>query len=434
MKSIIQNILKNQAVKYLQKHNPKIVAITGSSGKTSTREAIYAVLKDKYSVRRSEKNYNTEIGAPLSVLGIGAPKRFWGWPVVLFRAYQVAKYSRHAPEILILEMGADKPGDLKYLTSFIKPDIGVVTAVGELPVHVGAFPGPKSVAEEKSNIIKHLKTNGIAILNHDDKIVVDMRHKTKGHVFTFGFEGGSDIRALEEKNVFCVSGNGNDFCGLALKVEVDGRFLPVKLNNVYGRPPAYAALAAFAVGKALGMNLIEIAEALKDFKSPKGRMNLIEGMRGSLILDDTYNASPIAMMSALDVLKNIPAKRKIAVLGDMKELGKYSAEAHEMVGKEAAKYTNFIFAVGDQAKLIAKSAVKEGFPKENIYEFMHSIDAGRSLNGIVEKDDAVLVKGSQSMRMELVVENIMADSKHKKTLLVRQDWPWKDKNGNPRRI
>lgn len=434
MKSIINKILKYCAVKYLTRHNPKIVAITGSNGKTSTREAIYAVLKSKYSVRRSEKNYNTEVGVPFSILGIDSPKRFWGWPVVLFRAYWIAQKSKRAPEILILEMAADKPGDLKYLTSFIKPDISVVTAIGDLPVHVEAFSGPKAVAEEKSTIVKVLETNGVAILNYDDKMVLDMKNKTKGHVFTFGFEKGSSIRALEEKSVFCIPEDDDDFCGVSFKVESDSRVVPVRLRNVYGKPPAYAALAAFAVGKALGMNLIEIAEALKDYKSPKGRMHLIEGMRESLILDDTYNASPMAVMSAIDVLKNMSAKRRIAVLGDMKELGKYSEEAHEMIGREIAKIADLIFVVGERAKLIAKEAIKEGFAKENIYEFMHSIDAGRSLNGIVEKDDLILVKGSQSMRMELVIEDIMAHPKKKKNLLVRQDWPWRDKNGNPRLI
>lgn len=434
MKFIVEKILKFLTKKYLAKHNPKIIAITGSNGKTSTREAIYAVLKSRYNVRKSDKNYNTEIGVPLSVLGVSAPKRFWGWPIVLFRAYQIANYSKRAPKILILEMAADKPGDLKYLTDFIRPDISIVTSIGDLPVHVEAFSGPKAVAEEKSHIIRVLETNGIAILNHDDKMVLDMKNKTKGHVFTFGFERGPNIRALEEKSVFCTQEDASDFCGVSFKVESDDRVVPVRLKNVFGKPPVYAALASFAVGKVLDMNLIEIAEALKDYEPPKGRMNLIEGIRDSLVLDDTYNSSPIAVVAALEVLNNISAKRKIAVLGDMKELGKYGKEAHEMIGREVAKFVNLLFVVGEQSKLIAKSAIKEGFAKENIYEFMHSIDAGMALNGIVEKDDAILVKGSQSMRMELVIEEIMAHPEKKKNLLVRQDWPWRDKNGNPRLI
>lgn len=434
MKSVIQNILKNQVVKYLEKHKPKIIAITGSNGKTSTREAIYTVLKSKYTVRRSEKNYNTEIGVPLSALGVEAPRNIFCWPKVLMKAWQVANHSKHSPEVLILEMAADKPGDLKYLTGFITPNISVVTTIGELPVHVEAFSGPKAVADEKSNIVKTLEENGVAILNHDDKFVLDMRDKTKGHVFTFGFNKGSDIHALEEKNAFCDPDDEKDFCGVSFKTDFDGKVVPVKLKNVYGRPPIYAALAAFAVGKAMGMNMIEIAEAIKEYTPPKGRTNLIKGAHGSVIIDDTYNASPIATLSALDILRDFPAKRKIAVLGDMKELGRYSKQAHEIAGKEAGKIADLIFVVGEQAKLISESAIDEGFKKENVYEFMHAIDAGRSLRGLIEEGDLVLVKGSQSMRMELVIEEIMADPNKKKKLLVRQDWPWRDKKGHPRLI
>lgn len=434
MKTIIEKILKYLTIQYLQKCRPKVIAITGSNGKTSTREAIYAVIKSKYTVRRSEKNYNTEIGVPLSVLGIEAPKNIFYWPKVLFEAWQVARDSKHAPEVLILEMAADKPGDLKYLTSFITPNISVVTAIGELPVHVEAFSGPKAVADEKSNIVKALETNGVAILNYDDEMVRDMKDKTKGHVFTFGFGRGSDVRALEEKNVFCDPADEKEFCGLSFKVDFEGKVIPVKLNDVYGKPPVYAALAAFAVGKAMDMNMIEIAEALKDFTPPKGRTNLIKGKHGSIIIDDTYNSSPIATLSALEILRDFPAKRKIAVLGDMKELGKYSKEAHEMIGRESARVADLIFVVGGEAKRIAKSAADEGFAKENIYEFMHSIDAGRALSGLVESGDLILVKGSQSMRMELAVEEIMAEPKKKKSLLVRQDWPWRDKKGHPRLI
>lgn len=430
MKSIVEKILKFLTKKYLAKYNPKIIAITGSNGKTSTREAIYVVLKNKYKVRRSEKNYNTEIGVPLSVLGVEGPKNIFSWPKVLIDAYKATYNPKNVPEILILEMAADKPGDIKYLTSFIKPDISVITAIGNLPVHVEAYSGPKGVAEEKSNLVKVLETNGVAILNYDDKMVMDMERKTKAHVLTYGFENGAETKCGGMQSI--ISDNEEDFFGTTFKIETDGKVMPVRLKNVYGKPSVYASLTAFSVGKVLGMNLVEIAQALEDYRAPKGRLNFIKGINGSNILDDTYNASPLAMFAALDVLKDISAKRKIVVMGDMKELGKYSEEAHMSVGKEAAKFADIIFTVGGNSEFISNGATEEGFDAKNILEFKSSIDAGISLKEMIQSGDLILVKGSQSMRMELVVEQIIAHPEMKKDLLVRQDWPWKDKNGNPR--
>lgn len=402
MKLLVEKILKYLTVKYLAKHKPKVIAITGSNGKTSAKEAIFAVLKSKYKVRKSEKNYNTEIGAPLSVLGIEAPKNKFGWPIVLLKAIKESYFAKNIPEILILEMGADKPGDIKYLASFIKPDIAIVTAIGEFPVHVAAYGGPKAVAEEKSQLVKALETNGVAILNFDDKAVLEMQEKTKGHIFTYGFEDSAMIKAIEMQNNF------GDFFGVSFKTESDGKVVPMKLENVYGKPAVYAALATIAIGKVMDMNLIEIADALKDYKAPKGRLNLIKGINGSYVLDDTYNASPLSTMSALEVLKDLPAKRKIAVLGDMKELGKYSEEAHRLAGKETAKTAKYLFAVGNEAKFIAQSALESGFEKEKILAFANSSEVGKVLREMISEGDLILVKGSRSMKMELVVEEIKA--------------------------
>lgn len=401
MKLLVEKILKYLTVKYLAKHKPRVIAITGSNGKTSAKEAVFAALKNKYKVRKSEKNYNTEIGVPLSVLGIEAPGNKFGWPIVLFKAIKEAYFAKSIPEILILEMGADKPGDIKYLTGFIKPDIAIVTAIGDLPVHVAAYGGPKAVAEEKSQLVKALETNGVAILNFDDKTVLEMQEKTKGHIFTYGFGEEAMIKAIEMQNNF------GDFFGVSFKIESDGKVVPMKLKNIYGRPSVYAALAAIAVGKVMDMNLIEIADALKEYKTPKGRLNLIKGINGSHILDDTYNASPLSMVAALDVLKDLPvAGKKIAVLGDMKELGKYSEEAHKSVGKKVAEIADYFFAVGNEAKFIAQSALENGLKKENISEFSNSFEAGKALREMIADGDLILVKGSRSMKMELIVEEI----------------------------
>lgn len=400
MKFIIEKTLKYLTGVYFRKYHPKIIAITGSNGKTSAKEAVFAVLKNKYKVRKSEKNYNTEIGVPLSVFGIEAPKNKFGWPAVLLKSIKEAYFTKDIPEILILEMGADKPGDIKYLTGFIKPDIAIVTAIGDFPVHVAAYGGPKAVAEEKSQLVKALETSGVAILNFDDKTVLEMKEKTKGHIFTFGFESGADTKAIEMQNNF------GDFSGVSFKIESEGKIVPTRIENVYGKPVVYAALAAIAVGEVMNMNLIEIADALKEYKAPKSRLNLIKGINGSYILDDTYNASPLSTMSALEVLKDLPAKRKIAALGDMKELGKYSEEAHIVIGEEVSKIADYIFTVGDEAEFIAQGASESGFEKENIFKFKKSAETGKALRDMIAEGDLILVKGSRSMKMELIVEEI----------------------------
>lgn len=416
MKFIIEKLLKFLVKKYLSRHKPKVIAITGSNGKTGAREAVYAVLKNKYKVRKSEKNYNTEIGVPLSVFGLTMPFYKIFWIFILIRAAFAAYFSKNAPEILILEMAADKPGDLKYLIDFIRPNISIITAIGKWPVHVEFFSGPRAVAEEKSYLVKTLETNGAAILNYDDKMTLEMQGKTKAHVFTFGFDEGAVFRAVEMQS---------DFDGTSFKLNFEGNIVPVRLLNVYGAPAVYAALSAFAVSGVLGLNLVETAEALSKYKAPPGRLNIVKAVRGAVILDDSYNASPLAMIAALDVLAGLPSKRKIAALGDMKELGRFSREAHEALGDYAAQIVDYIFVVGESAKFIAEGARKSGFNIKNIYEFDESLAVGKILKKLIKKGDLILVKGSQSMRMESVVEDIMANPERKKDLLVRQDWPWK---------
>lgn len=404
MKFIIEKILKFLTKRYLARYKPKIIAITGSNGKTSAKEAIFTVLKEKFKVRKSEKNYNTEIGVPLSVFGVSAPASNFLWPLTLLKICFKVYRDRNIPEILILEMAADKPGDLKYLTSFIKPDISVITAIGELPVHVEYYSGPKAVAEEKSFLVKALDNSGVAILNFDDEIVLEMEKKTRAHVFTYGFGDGAMIRASEAQNNLCDNG---EFCGIVFKLDFEGKVVPVKIKNTYGKPFVYAALSAIVAGHVLGMNLVEIAKALEDYKPPKGRLNVIKTKQEAFIIDDTYNASPLSTSAALEFLRDLPAIRKIAVLGDMKELGKYSDEAHKEVGREAAKSAEYIFVVGKKGKFIIFGALEQGFKKENIFEFSNSIEAGKKLKEIILKGDLVLVKGSRSMKMELTIDKII---------------------------
>ena len=423
MRKIVQIILYVLARLALRRYRPLVVGITGSVGKTSTKEAIASVLKAQYHnrVRKNELNLNTEIGVPLTILGVsGGGKNIFAWLLSLFKGCLKIIWNSSYPEIIVLEMGADKPGDIRYLVKLAKPTVGVVTAVGEIPVHVEFFAGPKNLAREKARLVEGLLSTGFAILNFDDDTVLDMRERTSAHIITFGFDQGADVRAtaMEIRNHSSSEGELVPD-GINFKLEYRGKIVPVRLVNVFGKGAAYAALAAASVGVAMKMNLLEIAEALANFEPPPGRLRLIEGEKQTRILDDTYNSSPIAAIAALETLKALPAQRRIAVLGDMLELGKYSEGAHRSIGEKASGAADILITVGDRARFMSNEALARGMSEEKIFSFSTTEEAADKLEEILQKGDLILIKGSRAMRMENIVQEIMAHSEDAVKLLVR---------------
>lgn len=433
MRKFLQKTLRILAILVLKKYKPRIVAITGSVGKTSTKEAIFAVLRPYFKVRKNEKNYNNEIGVPLTIIGgVDAKRNLFLWFWNYLKAILLILLPFRYPRILVLEMGADKPGDIRYLVGFVKPEISVVTAVGEIPVHVEFFAGPESVAREKRGLVEALPVWGWAVLNYDDATVFDMRERTEAHILTYGFGEGAKILATNYEINPPVyrpgrpGANGDDdFGGINFKVRHDDSFVPIRLSGRFGKQNVYSALAAAAVGIALDLNLIEINEALDGWQASPGRMRTLKGVKKSWIIDDTYNASPMAMHAALDALRDLgqaseqmPARRRIAVLGDMLELGKFTIEAHEATGQRAKECSDLLFTVGPRGKLIADEAVKIGMPRENVFSFDGAEEVGEVLEDKIREGDLILVKGSRSMRMEKIVRDVMAEPQKAKKLLV----------------
>jgi len=404
LSKVLKKILKILAVLTLKKYQPGIIGITGSAGKTSIKEAIYTVLKQERSVRRNIGNFNNELGLPLTVLGnYSQVKGIFFWPKIIIKSLGRLIFSdKNYPEVLILEMAADRPGDIRYLTEIAKPHIGVITAIGEIPVHVEFYTSPEAVAREKAHLIEVLPTNGFAILNYDDEVVYNLRSRTRAHIITYGFNEGADL-GLNNLEYRIEAGRP---AGISFKVQYGGSLVPVRLNNVFGKPQAYAAAAAMAVGLAFGINLIKISEALLDYEGPDGRMKLINGVKDTLILDDSYNASPLSMRAALETLRSLPAKRKIAVLGDMLEIGKYSTEAHQAVGELAAKIVDYLFCIGPRAKFIAESARQNSFDRKKIQVFSSSEAAKKMIEREIKAGDLILVKGSRAIKLEKIIEEI----------------------------
>jgi len=425
MKKIIERILKRLAVDVLQKYKPKIIGVTGSMGKTSTKEAIFAVLSAKFFVWRNVKNYNNEIGVPLTILGQESGGRSpLSWLIVFLKALKLIFFKSEYPQILILEMGADKPGDIEYLMSFVNPNAGVITGIGEVPVHVEFFKSAAQVAREKSGLIKFLKEDDSAILNFDDKLVKDIASKTKGRILSYGFSEAVDVRATNYQLNIALDPS---LSGITFKIEYDGKVMPIRKEGIFGQHQVYPMLAACAMGLALDMNLAEIAEGLRSYRSPKGRLQMIEGIKSTWILDDTYNASPAATISALETLVKFEGRRRIVVLGDMLELGEFTESAHRLIGEKVSECADYFFAVGDRMEFAAESAKEKGMKKQKIFWFETADGARMPLQMTMQKGDVILIKGSQGMRMEKIVEEIMAHPEKAGELLVRQEAKWKNR-------
>ncbi|MDP2934522.1 MAG: UDP-N-acetylmuramoyl-tripeptide--D-alanyl-D-alanine ligase [bacterium] len=419
MRKLLQKLLRFFSKSVLLKYKPVIVAITGSVGKTSTKEAIYHVLKTHFGekeVRRNRRNYNNEIGVPLTIFGLetGGSSVFL-WFLKFIKILWMIVFKIKYPSFLVLEMGADRPGDIKYLMDFVRPKVGVITALGEIPVHVEFFESPRQVANEKRNLISSLNESGIAILNYDDEAVRQMAEGISAKILTYGLKDRADIRATNYD--LKVNSNGS-VSELNFKLEFSGSSVPAKLVNVLGVQHLYSTLAAASVGITFNMNLVEIVEALKEFHPLPGRMRLIKGIKNTLIVDDTYNAALLSMEAALESLKIFENRRKIVVLGDMLEIGKYTPEAHKKIGKKASEIADLIFTVGSRSKFIAEEAKKQGFSENKIFQFMVSSDAAIKVQEEIKENDIILIKGSRAMKMEKIVKEIMAEPEKAGELLV----------------
>ena len=412
MRRILQFILKILAKIVLWRYQPEIIGVTGSVGKTSTKEAIYQVLKKQFRVRRNIGNYNNELGVPLTILGLEtAGHSLTAWLKNFFKVGAVIFCGKNYPEILVLEMAVDRPGDMRYLLDFIPVKVGVITAIGQFPVHIEFFPEREKLIKEKSLLVKALSKNSLAVLNYDDlsvRMIGDELSKDAS-VINYGIGQGADLKIMNYELVIKDLKKG-DF-GVNFKLEYQGSFVPIRLNKVLGKQQAYAVAAAAAVGLNFGLNLVKISAALKKYRSLPGRTKLIKGIKNSWIIDDSYNSSPLAVSAALEILKEFHG-RKIAVLGDMLELGENTETCHRQIGMEAASVVDLLFTVGARARFIADEAAQPkqgiGIAKEKIFKFSRPEEAALALQKELLLGDIILVKGSRSIHLEKVVKEIMA--------------------------
>jgi len=411
---IITKILTFKSRNFLKKHHIQVIAVTGSIGKTSTKEAIYHILKNKFKIYRSPQGFNTELGISLAILqeeksGFTSIK---AWYQILKSVFSEKK---EIYQKIILEMGADKPGDIKKLVRIAKPKIGIITNVNPVHLGKGQFKDLEEIRKEKNNLIKNMHKDGIAILNYDDPMVKSM--ETSAQKVSYGLGAEIDVR-----------GSALEPLSRCLKFRVD-------YNNdsadfevpVLGNFQIYTLLPAITVALKLGVKLQECADALKDFKLPPGRTSPVAGFNQSTIIDGSYNASPTSMARALELLAELRGDKKIAALGTMNELGDMEKEAHITLGAQAAKSANILVAVGQEAATIKQGAIDAGMPEKDVFTFFDSEEAGHFIKNMLQPKDLVLVKGSQNrVRMEKLVKIIMEHPEQAGITLCRQDEAWEN--------
>ncbi len=358
--------LQRLARYWRQRHPVEVVGVTGSVGKTSTKEAIAGVLARRFRVLKNEQNYNNEIGLPLTLLALDGSQ-----------------------EKAVLEMGMYVLGEIRDLCAIAEPRIGVVTNVG--PVHLERLGTIERIARAKAELVEALPADGLAVLNGDDPRVRAMAERTRARVVYYGLAGGCDVAASD------VASRG--LAGVRFVLQAQGRAEPVALR-LPGKHNVYNALAAAAVGLAVGLSWREVVAGLRDLATGL-RLVAVPGRNGSVVIDDTYNASPASVLAALDVLAELPGRRT-AVLGDMLELGSYEEEGHREVGRRAAEVLDKLIAVGERARWLADEAAARG---------LRDISYART-SGEVEYEpqagEHILVKGSRSLRMEEVVAKLRA--------------------------
>lgn len=420
-KNLITRIITWEAKTVLRKYRPRIVAVTGNVGKTSTKDALHAALSRAYYVRKSEKSYNSEIGVPLAILGV---QNAWmnpiAWTRNIIEGLRLIVLKNHYPKWLILEVGADRPGDIASVAAWLRPDIVVVTKIGDTPVHVEFFTSADEVVAEKGRLVEALRPDGLLVLDADSPRAMSLAAKTSARVVTYGFAEDAHFVASHPAIIY---GTGEMPEGITFKIGSGVRSVPVCVKGIVGRHHAYPVLAAIAVAVSEGVNLVSAAQWIEEYYTPpSGRLCIIRGTDESVILDDTYNASPSAVQAALAALEEMRGGRKIAVLGDMMEWGRHSVIEHEKVGETVTEAANIFIAVGMRMKAAGEKAQALGM--KHIEFFSDSREAGDALRKIICAGDIVLVKGSQSMRMERVVEQVMAEPEKRKELLVRQDAEW----------
>jgi Alr-MurF fusion protein len=389
--SDVQEALNNYAAYILRRYSPKVIGVTGSSGKTTAKEAIAAILQRRYQVFKNYGSYNGRYGLPIALGRLKAEH-----------------------EIAVLEMACDSFGEIAHLARMTQPQVGVITTVNH--THISILGTLSNIASEKGRLIEALPFNGSAILNADDPRVAAMVPRTQARILTYGLTAGADVRASDLK----LSQKG-----LSFTLHHEGRSYS-GFTALLGRHQIYSVLAALTTGLVFNISLELALEALSQMPRVPGRMNLLEGRKGSLILDDTFNANPESTQAALETLTELPGATKVAILGDIPDLGDSEREAHRQIGRYAATRVQRLVTKGEAAQEIATAALDSdhGLGQHAVHITFTSDDAVAAVEDLLSPDTVILVKGGAEVRLEQVAQKLLAQPQRDRRQLVRQEPGW----------
>ncbi len=356
-----------------KKYDIPVIGVTGSVGKTSTKDILASVMSEKYNTLKTEGNYNNHIGVPLTILGL----------------------KNH--EAAVIEMGMNHLGEISKLTKIAKPTIAVITNVGTS--HIGELGSRENILKAKLEILEGMQKNSPIIINNDNDMLHNwyIENKDEKNIITYGIETKSDIMA---ENIH-TDEKGSDFT-----VNIKNKKYKVRIN-VGGKHFISNSLCAICVGIQNSIPMEQIIEGISKFKLTKKRMETIKGIKDTTIINDCYNASYDSMKAAIEYLGELKGNKKIAVLGDMLELGNFEEELHRKVGKEI--YNNnidILITIGKLAKFIADEAIKSGIDKEKVFAYENKQEGIKKIKEIIEKNDNILIKASNSMKFDEITEAI----------------------------
>jgi alanine racemase len=388
--------LQQYARAILERWHPTVIAVTGSTGKTSTKDAIASVLASSFATFRSWQNYNDLLGLPLSL----------------------GRLEEHH-EYAVLESGCDHPGEISELCRIACPRIGILTNIS--PMQLQYFGDLAGLATELGNLFTYLPEEGIAVFNQDDALTAPLLTRLQARSVAFAPSMARNVKVT--------------WGGVSCEIVTSdaARELRLQLTSpLLGAHHVSTMLAAYTVGRLCGLQDEEMQHTLTELSPLPGRLNPLPGPYHTTLLDDTHNAAPAAVIAGLVTLKALPADRRIAVLSDMLSLGHLEEEAHRMVGREAARCADYLITRGERAALIAYTARQAGLAAERVIITSTHEDAAQAVRQIIERSDkrthakdVVLIKGSEEMRMEKVTELLMAHPAQAREQLVRQTPGWK---------
>jgi UDP-N-acetylmuramoyl-tripeptide--D-alanyl-D-alanine ligase len=360
--------IQQLAAFWRRRFTPRVIGITGRVGKTTTKELVHAVLDTRYRTLKSEGNLNNEIGLPLTLLRLD-------------KTY----------ERVVVEMGMYALGEISTLARIARPQVGVVTNIG--PVHLERLGSIQAIADAKAELVEALPADGVAILNQDEPLVRAMADRTPARVFTYGLSPKADLWADG------IEGAGLE--GIRFTLHYRGETIHIRAP-LLGRHSVHTALRAAAVGLVEGLDWSDIIGGLRS-DSPQLRLVVVKGPNESLLLDDTYNASPASTIAALNLLAELE-NRRVAVLGDMLELGSYEEAGHRLVGRRVVDVANLLVTVGKLGQITAEEALAMGMQSDKVVILPDADAAIQVVPGLVRKRDMVLIKGSRGVGLDRLVD------------------------------